>query len=87
MDLATQYQNSSTEFDFNSGRASPCGSSPSTPRGFGDYYFSAPTSPAPPTGMIYRDVESYSYGVNYATGEASYNSAYIIFVILRISFQ
>lgn len=61
---------SSMEFDFNSGRASPCGSSPSTPKGFGDYYFSAPTSPGCAIG-VYREAEHF-YGVgNYARGDAS----------------
>uniref|UniRef100_A0A803M2L4 Calmodulin-binding protein n=1 Tax=Chenopodium quinoa TaxID=63459 RepID=A0A803M2L4_CHEQI len=61
---------SSIDFDFNSGRASPCGSSPSTPKGFGDYYFSAPTSPTRPIG-IYREVEQFSEVSNYTRGDTS----------------
>ncbi|KAL2895116.1 Soluble guanylate cyclase 88E [Bienertia sinuspersici] len=58
---------SSLEFDFNSGRTTPCGSSPSTPRRFGDeYYFSAPTSPAPSSpiwmsSMIHGGVDGHDY--------------------------
>ncbi|GFS33183.1 calmodulin-binding protein [Actinidia rufa] len=32
------------DFDFNSARASPCSTTPSTPKRFGEYYFSAPTT-------------------------------------------
>ena len=66
---------SSLEFDFNSGRTSPCDSSPSTPRGFGggdDYFFSAPTSP-----MIRGGVEG--YGDYLGGGGNGYGEAPIIY--------
>ncbi|XP_021729751.1 uncharacterized protein LOC110696705 [Chenopodium quinoa] len=70
MELLQMQSPSSIDFDFNSGRASPCGSSPSTPKGFGDYYFSAPTSPTRPIG-IYREVEQFSEVSNYTRGDTS----------------
>lgn len=46
------------DFDFNSARASPCVTAPSTPRGFGDYYLSAPTSPSH-LSQLYRDFDDF----------------------------
>ncbi|KAK4782161.1 hypothetical protein SAY86_016263 [Trapa natans] len=46
----------SRDFDFGSGRSTPCG--PSTPKRFGEYYFSAPTSPSRMADLYgYIDVE------------------------------
>ncbi|XP_021722625.1 uncharacterized protein LOC110690107 [Chenopodium quinoa] len=70
MELLQMQSPSSIEFDFNSSRASPCGSSPSTPKGFRDYYFSAPTSPARSIG-IYHEVEQFSKVSNYTRGDTS----------------
>ncbi|CAO2817836.1 unnamed protein product [Amaranthus hypochondriacus] len=41
-------QMQSQEFDFNSGRSSPCVSSPSTPKGFPDYHFNIAPFLTPP---------------------------------------
>nr|GMD91450.1 Trafficking kinesin-binding protein like [Ipomoea batatas] len=46
------------DFDFNSARASPCVTAPSTPRGFGDYYLSAPPSPSH-LSQLYRDFDDF----------------------------
>ena len=46
------------DFDFNSARASPCSTTPSTPKRFGEYYFSAPTSPTQ-LSEIYRDFDDF----------------------------
>ncbi|KAL7262079.1 hypothetical protein ACSBR1_000457 [Camellia fascicularis] len=48
-----------TDFDFNSGRSSPCLlTAPSTPKRFGDCYFSAPTSPTC-LSQFYRDFDDF----------------------------
>ncbi|XP_010059763.1 uncharacterized protein LOC104447754 [Eucalyptus grandis] len=49
----------SMEFDFNSARSSPQVSAPSTPKRFGDYFFSAPTSPAR-VADFYREFAEFS---------------------------
>lgn len=46
------------DFDFNSARSSPHVSAPSTPRRFGDYYFSAPTSPSH-VSQFYKDFDDF----------------------------
>lgn len=48
----------SLDIDFNSARSSPHVSAPSTPRRFGDYYFSAPTSPSH-ISQIYKDFDDF----------------------------
>lgn len=48
----------SLDFDFNSARSSPHVSAPSTPRRFGEYYFSAPTSPTH-LSQFYKDFDGY----------------------------
>ncbi|XP_051123954.1 uncharacterized protein LOC127246555 [Andrographis paniculata] len=45
------------DFDFGSGRSSPYASAPSTPKPFGDYYCSAPTSPSH-LSQFYRDFDA-----------------------------
>ncbi|KAK6938719.1 Protein of unknown function DUF1645, plant [Dillenia turbinata] len=49
----------SMDFDFNSARSTPYPSAPSTPRRFGDYFFSAPTSPNR-VSEFYRDFDEFS---------------------------
>ncbi|TYI28033.1 hypothetical protein ES332_A05G216900v1 [Gossypium tomentosum] len=47
------------DFDFNSARSSPRSSAPSTPRRFGDCFFSAPTSPTRMS-EFYREFDRFS---------------------------
>ncbi|OMO74887.1 hypothetical protein COLO4_26453 [Corchorus olitorius] len=47
------------DFEFNSARSSPRSTAPSTPRRFGDCYFSAPTSPSRMS-ELYLEFERYS---------------------------
>ncbi|KAK4429045.1 hypothetical protein Salat_1204500 [Sesamum alatum] len=51
------------DFDFNSARSSPHVSPPSTPKPFGEYYFSAPTSPSH-LSQFYRDFDEFSVAGN-----------------------
>ncbi|KAL0325638.1 UNVERIFIED_CONTAM: hypothetical protein Sradi_5133100 [Sesamum radiatum] len=51
------------DFDFNSARSSPHVSPPSTPKPFGDYYCSAPTSPSH-LSQFYRDFDEFSVARN-----------------------
>ncbi|CAI9786487.1 unnamed protein product [Fraxinus pennsylvanica] len=46
------------DFDFNSARSSPSVSAPSTPKRFGEYYCSAPTSPSH-LSQFYRDFDEF----------------------------
>lgn len=61
---------SSMDFDFTSAVTSPNASAPSTPRRFGDYFFSAPTSPARMS-EFYREFEEFSISVNDVYGDGS----------------
>ncbi|KAH6816958.1 hypothetical protein C2S51_000561 [Perilla frutescens var. frutescens] len=57
----------SSDFDFNSARSSPHVSAPSTPRRFGDYYFSAPTSPTH-LSQFYKDFDGLLLAGDYGDG-------------------
>lgn len=48
----------SNDFDFNSARSTPCATAPSTPKRFGEYYFSAPPSPGH-LWELYRDCDDF----------------------------
>nr|GMD89022.1 Trafficking kinesin-binding protein like [Ipomoea batatas] len=58
MEVMVPFRGLEMDFDFNSARASPCVTAPSTPRGFGDYYLSAPTSPSH-LSQLYRDFDDF----------------------------
>lgn len=61
---------SSMDFDFSSAVTSPNASAPSTPRRFGDYFLSAPTSPARMS-EFYREFEEFSISVDDVYGDGS----------------
>ncbi|XP_010684438.2 uncharacterized protein LOC104898995 [Beta vulgaris subsp. vulgaris] len=76
MKLLQMQSPSSVEFEFNSGQTTPCGSSPSTPKGFGEYYVSAPTTPLRVT-QIYRETEHFSLlRDESSTSHIPYNSSF-----------
>ncbi|KAM1134063.1 uncharacterized protein LOC126632469 [Malus sylvestris] len=62
------------DFDFNSARSSQSVTEPSTPRRFGDFYMSAPTSPTRMS-EFYRDFEEFSNMSNWEDDEAASQAA------------
>lgn len=62
------------DFDFNSAVTSPHSSVPSTPKRFGEYFFSAPTSPTRMS-ELYREFEEFSISINDGYGGTSASSS------------